>query len=156
MSTRSLVVGLGNPDRGDDGVGPAVVAAARRLLPDTVRVVVHDGPLALLDGWDGYDEVVVVDAVRTGQRPGTVVVVDVGVAPLPAGSSGGGTHAFGLEATIELARALHRLPPRLMLVGVEGARFDVGAAMSPEVDDARRPAVRAVTDLVSHAPVQEH
>jgi hydrogenase maturation protease len=43
------------------------------------------------------------------------------------------SHAFNVAEAIELARVLNRLPPRLVVYGVEGRRFDVGAGMSPEV-----------------------
>lgn len=151
MTTRALVVGLGHPDRGDDGVGPAVARAARPLIPADVPVMVHDGPLALIDVWDGYDEVVVIDAVRTGRPLGSIVVLDVGATAMSPWAGGGGTHAFGLEAAVELARALDRLPGRLLLVGVESVRFDVGAAMSEQVADAVERAAHAVADLVSAA-----
>ncbi len=151
MTGRTLVVGLGNPDRGDDAVGPAVADAVRGLLPDAATVVVADGPLALLDVWDGYDDVVVVDAVRSGRPPGSIVVIDAVATTLPTESTGAGTHAFGLEAVVELARALRRLPPRLVLVGVESAEFDRGTPMSLEVTAAVADAAGAVTDIVSAA-----
>jgi len=60
---------------------------------------------------------------------------------------GDGTHAFGLGAVVELARALQRLPDRLVLVGVEAESFDHGAPLSPAV----RSAVDAAADQVGAA-----
>ncbi|MGA8248276.1 MAG: hypothetical protein WB797_15335, partial [Nocardioides sp.] len=60
-----LVVGLGQPDRGDDAVGPEVArAVATRGLPG-VRVLEREDPADLLDTWRGHDLVVLVDAVRS-------------------------------------------------------------------------------------------
>lgn len=158
--TGALVVGLGAPDRGDDGIGPAVAArvaaaAAERGLTAT-RIVEHEDPTALLDllegcGEDGPQTMVVVDAVRSSSAPGTVIVLEVGtsdpddqvlagrVDPGPAG-----THGFGLAGAIELARVLRRLPPRVVVVGIEADQFEHGAPLSAEVTDALPAAVAAV------------
>lgn len=66
---------------------------------------------------------------------------------------GVGPYAFGLAAAVQLGRALHRLPGRLLLVGVEGSSFAPGAPLSPAVADAVGPASRVVADLVSLEPV---
>ena len=136
-----MVIGLGNSWRSDDGAGPAV---ARGLL-DTVptRVRVYEGePVGLIDEWTGADEVIVVDAVRSGAPAGTIHRLDPRSEPMPAALSQGSTHAFGLAETIELARALDRLPPRLAVYGIEGERFEAGYELSPPV----RAAVDAVRE----------
>jgi hydrogenase maturation protease len=46
------------------------------------------------------------------------------------------THAFGLHEAIELARALHRLPRRVIVFAVEGRHFEAGATPSGEVEAA--------------------
>jgi hydrogenase maturation protease len=158
MSVRStgvgtrLVVGLGNRDRGDDGAGPEVAARLTGALPG-VRVVEHEDPTTLMDLWDGTDLVVIVDAVRSGHRPGTLVVVEAGgdAGPLPAEpwapTGRGGTHALGLAAVLELARALDRLPRRVVVVGIEVAEVGHGAPMCAEVAAAVPAAVEAVVAL---------
>lgn len=139
FAVRPLVVGLGSPDRGDDGVGVAVArAVAARGLPD-VDVLTHEDPTDLVELWAGRELVVVADAVRSGAEPGTIVVVETGAEGerLPEsawGRSGrGGTHAFGLASAVELARALHRLPRRVALLGIEAASFEHGAPLSRSV-----------------------
>jgi hydrogenase maturation protease len=132
-----LVIGVGAPDRGDDGVGCAVVDALRGRALTDVTAVVATSPTGLLDLWTGRCAVVVVDAVRTGRHAaGTVTVTGVENEALPAPASSGGTHGFGVADTVELARALGRLPDRLTLVMVEAAAFDHGAPLSPAVADA--------------------
>ena len=153
-ASRPLVVGLGSPDRGDDAVGVVVArTVAGRHLPD-VDVVVHEDPTDLVELWSGRELVVVVDAVRSSAEPGTLVLVETGAGGerLPESAWGragrGGTHAFGLAAAVELARALHRLPGRVVLVGVEAASFDHGAPLSPAVAAAVRTALDAVLRAV--------
>jgi hydrogenase maturation protease len=148
------VVGLGGPDRGDDAVGVVVArAVAARHLPD-VDVVAHEDPTDLVELWSGRELVVVVDAVRSSAEPGTLVLIETGAdgERLPESAWGrtgrGGTHAFGLAAAVELARALHRLPGRVVLVGVEAASFDHGAPLSPAVGAAVHAALDTVLRVV--------
>ena len=77
-----------------------------------------------------------VDAVSSGAEPGTIHRLDALTERLPAELSRGSTHAFGLAEAVELARALERLPGRLLVFGIEGKRFDAGAGLSPEVEQA--------------------
>jgi hydrogenase maturation protease len=51
---------------------------------------------------------------------------------------------------IELARALDRLPPQLVLYGIEGAGFAAGAALSPEVEAGVEEAARRILREVTH------
>ena len=141
----ALVVGVGNADRGDDGAGPAVARQVQdRGLPG-VRVLPQAEPMDLLveDGV-GEDVVVVVDAARSGEPAGTVVVVDARADRLPPSSGAGSTHALGLDTVVELLDTLDRMPHRLLLVTVAGACFEPGAALSPEVVAALPDAVDRV------------
>ena len=156
-----LVIGLGSPDRGDDAVGRAVVRAVAEQAGPGVRVLEHEDPTALLDLWSGGDLVVVVDAVHSGEPPGTIHQLETGegASAMPprawAATGRGGTHAFGLAAAVELARALHRLPARLVVVGVEAESFGYGEPMTGPVAAAVEPAaarVLAIVDAVA-APV---
>jgi hydrogenase maturation protease len=134
-------------------------------------VVAHEDPTALLDlmqrGTEtGWQLVVVVDAVRAaadsssganrpgpGPAPGAVVVLETGPGqpPLPAHTNPGpaGTHGIGLAGALELARALDRLPPRVLVVGVVGTDFGHGRPLSGPVDAAVPDAVAAVLAAVS-------
>lgn len=145
-----LVVGLGSPDRGDDAVGAAVVRAVDALGLPGVQVIEHEDPTGLIDLWDGRDLAVVVDAVVSGGVPGALHVLATGADAAPmtesswASTGRGGTHAFGIAAAIELARALRRLPRRLVVVGVEAGGFEYGAPLTPPVSAAVRDAVAQV------------
>jgi hydrogenase maturation protease len=138
----TLVIGIGNPDRGDDAAGVAVArrvreAASRRVV--TVAELIGD-QLALLDAWEGAKKVYVINAVRSGGVPGTVYSFDARQS-LDTRFRHRGTHTFSLADVIELPRALDRLPARLIGYGIEGAAFERGAGLSP----AAEAAVRTVT-----------
>jgi hydrogenase maturation protease len=139
LTPRTVVIGVGNALRCDDAAGLHV---ARRLRTDPraadIEVREMEGEaLGLLDVWEGADAVVIVDAVRSGASPGMIHRIRADVESLPATLRGStSTHAFGLREAIELARALGRLPARVVIYGVEGRDFLAGTDISPEVEAA--------------------
>ncbi len=157
-----LVVGLGSAGRGDDAVGPIVASGVAGLGLPCVDVIAHADPTGLIETWSAYTAVVVVDAVRTGKAPGTVLVLEAGaevgvLAEHDWNRSGrGGTQVLGLASAIELGRALGMVPERLVLVGVEAERTDPGAGMSPRVlaalDRVQEVVVRLVAQPAPAAP----
>lgn len=136
-----MIIGCGNADRGDDRAGLLV---ARRLRALGVDAREQSGEAAgLLETWKTVpagQPVIVVDAVVTGSPPGSIFRWDASAAPLSMGSIGCSTHGFGVAEAVELARALGKLPQELLIYGIEGARFELGAEPSPEV-------LRAVGEL---------
>jgi hydrogenase maturation protease len=142
---RPLVIGVGNPDRGDDRCGLEVARAVRREVGETARVVECVGDeLGLLDLWDGGELVVVVDGVRSGRPPGTVHRWEVGHDRLPTSASTTSTHGLSLGEAFALGASVGRLPRRLVLVGIEVERFGVGDPMSAPVAAAVDEAARQV------------
>lgn len=148
--TRCVVVGVGNPDRGDDGAGRAVARRLRGTLPEGVTLAEADGEAtALLAHLDGADAAFLVDACVSGAPAGTVRRIDVGVAPLPEGAFGLSTHGLGLAQAVGLARALGRLPPRCVVYAIEGASFAPGGPLSPAVAGAVEEVARRLRAEVS-------
>lgn len=138
-SAAVLVVGLGNDLRGDDAAGIEVALRLRqsRARPG-IRISVHPGdPAELLELWAGTKAAVLVDCMRSGAPAGTIRRFDAGHRPLPAQRRGStSSHVFALMDTIELGRALQRLPPHLLVYAVEGRRFEAGSGLSPQVEMA--------------------
>jgi hydrogenase maturation protease len=137
----AIVIGLGNPDRGDDAVGVQIVrqvAAERR----DVLALEFDDPTEAMDAWDAEDTVILTDAISSGGEPGDIHVVDVIEHRLPAGS---------WSAGVELARSLDLMPRRLVVVGVEAAQFDHGTQLSEAVQAAVPAAADAVLTVIDNA-----
>lgn len=132
MST--VVVGMGNAFRGDDGVGLRVVETLRsRVAPGVKVVACEEEPSRLIDAWEGATATVVVDAVASGGTPGAVHRFDASELPIPTAVFRSSTHAFSLGETIEIARALGRLPSRVVVYGIEGEDFAAGDALTQPV-----------------------
>lgn len=132
-----IVLGIGNPDRGDDAAGPAVARLLKGTLPANVVITEHGGEAAALLGrLDGVAEAYLVDACVSGAPVGAVQRFDAASAPLPQGLFGLSTHAFGLAEAIELGRALGQLPERCIVYAIEAGSFEAGEALSARVDAA--------------------
>lgn len=136
LDSRLLVVGVGNRDRGDDAAGPSVcdlVAAACGGRIDTI--VCEGSTVDLATAWDGRSSVIVVDAAEPAGRPGRITEVD-GRSRLLARAGAISTHGIDVPTAIGLAAAIDGLPGDLTVIGIEGATFDDGARMTPEVRDS--------------------
>jgi hydrogenase maturation protease len=128
------ILGIGNLLRGDDAAGLLAARLLRELLPG-VRVLELQGDIAAaIDAWEGETAVLLIDAVRSGAPAGTIHRFEAHAAPLPARFFRSSTHLFGAADAIELARALGRLPSRLIVYGIEAASFEPGAALTPAVE----------------------
>ena len=153
----SVVIGVGNPFRRDDGIGPAVATAIGRQHLPGVRVVCSDGePSGLIEAWSGVGLAVIVDALHGGPAgripcPGCVHrVTPAGLDAQPgppaarAGSSAGGSHGLGVADAFRLGRALGREPRRAVIIAVEAADVRPGPGLSAAVAAALPEAVAAV------------
>jgi hydrogenase maturation protease len=151
---RTVVVGVGNEFRRDDGAGPEVIARLRALQPGDaslsgVTLALSDGePGQMIDLWEGAGLAVVIDAVRdTAMLPGHWhQLADAALAGTVDGAAS--SHGIGLGDTVELARVLGRLPARLTVLAVAGRDFGFGTELSAEVAAAVAELVEQVRELV--------
>jgi hydrogenase maturation protease len=129
----AVVIGVGNPDRGDDGAAVAVLARLEGSAPAGVRLVRLSGadPAQVMEAWAGFGRAFLVDAMRSGAPAGTVRRFDAAAGPLPAEVRLVSSHVLGAGEAVEMARALGRLPASLVVYAVEGATFALGAGLSP-------------------------
>ncbi len=133
------MIGIGNPDRGDDGVGRVLARRLRALAPPGIEVRECDGEATgLMAAWAGAEEVVLVDACQGAGPPGSVHAL--GTAEIERFSARSprhaSSHSFGVAAAIGLARALGGLPSRLVFFAIEGRSFGEGAGLSPDAEKA--------------------
>lgn len=149
-----LIIGLGNPLRGDDGVGPRVVEELhRRGLPEGVEAIdVGTGGLDLLRVMDGWDAVIVVDAAEIGREPGAFARFTPEEVRLRLHETGFSLHDAGLPEALTLASALnHPLPP-ITLFGVQPERIGWEEGLSPAVEEAIPALVEAILREVRKQP----
>ncbi len=150
----TVVVGVGNEFRRDDGAGPEVIARLRALQPGDaslsgVTLALSDGePGRMIDLWEGTRLAVVIDAVWDPAMPPGYryqVAVDALTGVVDGAAS---SHSIGLGDTVELARVLGRLPERLTVLAVVGCDFGFGTELTAEVAAAVPELVDRVREIV--------
>lgn len=136
----TLVLGLGNELRGDDGIGPAIIRAlaARQDLPSHVTVL--DGGLAGVETvllLKDAARAIVVDAAEQGLAAGEWRRLPVATVLEHAARDGGGSwHAAGLAQALALGQALGTLPPDIVVYAVQPLRADYSPGLSEPVQAA--------------------
>ena len=153
----TLVAGCGNVFLGDDGFG---VEVARRLaaeaLPAGVRVAdfgirgVHLAYQLL----EGYDTVILVDAMSRRAAPGTLFVLEPEVES-PPGTPGLDGHGLDPAAVLRMVKLLGGSIGRVLVVGCEPETLEEQLGLSPPVARAVDDAVRIVLDLVTPRPLTQ-
>lgn len=147
---RTLVLALGNPLRGDDGVGQAVVErlAAESLPPD---VTVQDGGTPGLETvllLQGYGRAIIVDAAEMGRAPGEWVRFTLKDATLTANDLHArvAVHYAGLAEALALGEALDVLPAAITIYGVQPLNLDWTVGLSEPVRAAVPALCAAILD----------
>jgi len=147
---RIVVIGVGNPYRRDDGFGPVVISLLReRGLPGVVLAECEGDLSSLIELWGGASLAVVVDTVRARpSRPGRVHRISA-YHPAAAGTqAAASSHGLGLGEAVSLARALDRMPARLLLFAVEAGDLDYGLGLTPAVSAAADQVAAEIAELV--------
>ncbi len=133
-----LVLGLGNPLQGDDGVGCQAIEVLRQLaLPDMVEVVDGGTPgIGLIHLLEGRSRAILVDAAEMGRAPGAVVRFRPDEVTLTGATERFSLHRSAVSDALALAAALNLPLPEIVFFGVQPARVEWDTALSPAVADA--------------------
>jgi hydrogenase maturation protease len=153
---KTLIVGLGNPILGDDGVGWRVadeIAKATAGRPGIEIDCASLGGLSLMERLTGYERVVLIDSIYTGKKTvGTVSRFALSDIPdLTAGHSGS-AHDTSLRTALQVGRSMQVPLPTdeaVIVVAVEAENvYDFSQELSPAVEAAVAEAVRTVLDVL--------
>ena len=153
MSSDIVVIGIGQKLRGDDGAGLAVVRRWQQQYPRTAkRVRVELCPLPgldLLNVWDGARVAIIVDAVASNARPGSLHELDR--EELQSFSTAAGSaHGWGLAESLELAAGLAAPDelPEIRILAISGTEFRLGKSLSPSVKKALPRAAEKLQEMI--------
>jgi len=150
-----LVAGIGNIFLSDDGFGSEVLAHFRgRSVPPGVEICDYGirGVHLAYRLLDGVDTLVFVDAAPHGAAPGTVSLLEVDPAEIPAGDGEAPpVDAHGMEpvAVLRLLGSLGGAVRRVLVVACEPKVVEEGMGLSPEVEAAVPAAVTLIEELLS-------
>ena len=147
----TLIIGLGNPLQGDDGVGCRVAEALEDcVLPPDVDVVDGGTPgVGLINLFEGRQRVVVIDAAEMGREPGTVMRFRPEDVSLTGSTDRFSLHRSGVADAIHLAQALKIDLPEIDVYGIQPALVEWNAALSPQVEAAVTQVVAAVLNQIA-------
>lgn len=168
--TKTLVLGLGNPLLGDDGVGWHVAEGVRQALmgasrptedegrtrgdcpPSFVEVDCHvGGGLSLMERLVGYDRAIVIDAVNLGQESvGSVTCFPLEALPHPSVGHLTSAHETTLWTALQVGRTMGaHLPAQVIVVAVESPYvYEFSDKLTPPVAAAVPQAVQKVLELL--------
>ncbi len=150
---KTLVIGLGNPILGDDGVGWRVAEEVKRQLPTPPKVDVDClslGGISLMEHLIGYERAVLIDAFALDEPIGSVLVLKLSDLPNYSAFHTTSVHDTSLQNAIELGKSMGaRLPDDVTVVGIATKHvYDFSEALSPPVAKAVPQAVKFVLDLL--------
>ena len=136
-AARTVVAGVGEPFRRDDGCGPRVVRALRgRVRPGVELIERVAETTALIDLWDRADLAVVIDAMRSGAPVGSVVRWEGNELVRATSERTTSSHGLSVRDAYDLGKALGRVPQRLVLYLIEAGELGPGETLSPAVAEA--------------------
>lgn len=128
-----LVIGVGNPFRRDDGIGPEII---RRLSErHNLNCDIYDGGtdgLALLDKLQEYKSAIIIDAVNMSAEPGTVHVFTPEEAIIKINSDTLSTHGYGIAEVIKLMEELH-IKTKLKIIGIQPEDISFGEGLTEKI-----------------------
>jgi hydrogenase maturation protease len=150
MRTGILVLGVGNPLLGDEGLGLQAIHDLERTYQFPPEVRFLDGGtagLSLLPEVTAAERLLVVDALETGAVPGTVVSLDES-AFSGARRSPMGPHEIGVQELLAAAR-FHGGPKETVLLGIVPERMELGVGLSSSVAKSLPDLMAAVMDRLA-------
>ena len=152
---KTIVIGLGNPILGDDGVGWKVAEEISGLVLSKSDSIVVDclsvGGLSLMEHLVGYNRAILVDTLQTGLHPpGTVIQMQLEDLPDQLAGHLVSAHDANLKTALQLGREMGvELPEQVTIVGIEAQHvYDFTEVLSPDVMAAVPQAVQLVSDIL--------
>jgi hydrogenase maturation protease len=138
---KTLVVGLGNPILGDDGVGWVAAEEVKKLLPSESSIDVDClslGGISLMERLIGYEQAILIDAFICEQEPGSVIVSRLEELPNYSAFHLTSVHDTSLQNAMEMGQRLGvDLPEDVTVVGVSASRvYDFSEELSAPVQAA--------------------
>ncbi|PIR00901.1 MAG: hydrogenase maturation protease [Nitrospinae bacterium CG11_big_fil_rev_8_21_14_0_20_45_15] len=143
-------MGVGNLYRCDDAIGILIARNLKNKNCGNMIVREQSGEgTSLMEAWQHFNRVILVDAVSSGASPGTLHCLDASTDSIPSRFFSCSSHNFSVAEAIELARTLNQLPQSLKLYGIEGKNFQHGETVTPELEAMIEPVTNQIIQFVS-------
>jgi hydrogenase maturation protease len=157
---KSIVIGLGNPILGDDGVGWKVAEEVKRWLeahsarPRRLSSIAVEllslGGISLMEHLIGYERAILIDAIASDLEPGSIVTSNLLELPDHSALHTTSAHDTSLQNALKLGKSMRAtLPEQIIVVGIATNRvYDFSEELSQPVSQAVSKAAQIVIDLL--------
>jgi hydrogenase maturation protease len=136
-SPRITVLGIGNLLLKDEGIGIHLVQKLASVVDDANVKIIDAGTypdfLSLVD--ESTDKLIIVDAVKTGDRPGTIYRFSFDDVDLDAVTPVS-LHDMSVLDSLRTMALFNRQPKSTVVIGIEPKTIDFGLDLSPEVEES--------------------
>jgi len=156
---KTIVIGLGNPILGDDGVGWRVIEELQKHLlpsPSIDFECLSVGGIGLMERLIGYDRAILIDAIISGAEDvGSILLRNLNDLPDYSAFHIASVHDTSLQHALELGRALGaQLPYDVTVIGIATRRIsDFGEELSPFVAEAVPEAAHIALNLLKQVVI---
>ena len=155
ITTNLLIIGYGNPLRGDDGAGYAVAVRLAQVEYDNVRIVpAHQLTPELAYDISQTSHVVFIDAIAATSSSHAVTVKhldNISKSETNQPQQDIATHSSAPETLLFLCRQLYDRYPKATLITIPAFNFTLGEHFSGATEKAMREAYNYMIELVNHA-----
>lgn len=153
MSMKTIIIGLGNPILGDDGIGWRVAQEVKEQLPPGFPHTIEFlslGGISLMEYLVGYERAILIDAIASDREPGSIILSDLSEMLAYSAFHTTSTHDTSLQNAIKLGKAMGAaLPERVIVVGITANHvYDFSEELSLPVAGAVSRAAQIVIDLL--------
>ncbi len=135
-NVRIAVLGVGNLLLQDEGIGVHLVQKLAEVIDDVSVKIIDAGTfpdfLSLVE--DNLDKLIIVDAVKNGDTPGTIYRFDFDVVDLE-GAPPFSIHDIGVIDSLRTMALFNKQPKSTVIIGIEPKTIDMGLELSPEVNE---------------------
>ncbi len=150
---KTIVIGLGNPILGDDGVGWCVAEEIKHQIEPEMRVDVDClslGGISLMEHLIGYERAILIDAFISEHEPGSIVISKLSDLPNYSAFHITSAHDTSLQNAIKLGKSLGaKLPDDVTVVGISAKHiYDFSEELSQPVSESVQKATKIVINML--------
>jgi hydrogenase maturation protease len=162
IAVKTIIVGLGNPILGDDGIGWKIAQEIEDHLKNTRDISINNiqcidiqllsnGGISLMEHLVGYNRAILIDAISTHSQPvGEIIRTNLESFQFPECGYISSAHDTSLKTALELGKRMGLdLPDEIYIIGIEIENiYEFSDVLSPSVSSAIPNAVQYVLDLI--------
>jgi hydrogenase maturation protease len=143
------IIAVGNNFYGDDGIGSEILSVLDGM-PEFNSCQLIDSAtdaLGFIDHFNDADHIIIIDAAKMGEIPGTVKAFSANDALLNIQMDHLSIHGISLAETFEIARAIGAMPNSITIIGIEPESFSITEGLSETVTKSIPQAVSRIIEL---------